>query len=187
MSAKGSRLRGALSRARARAKESGGNLAYLRKRYRAAKGQRARRKYRRAIARNRPVVMRDNAAVRKYEAALRAYRKLIRRPYPNLSGDLDAKPEVLRRLQNLAEKIGRNIYVTSGLRTQLEQKRLYDNRGSNPFPVAFCCPCSSQHCLGNAADAIIGGVPIQSAVSSATIASVGLYALPGDAVHVQLP
>lgn len=170
-SAQGSRLRGATERAR--------------KRYRLAKGIRARTAAERKVKRGKVVKARRD--VIKYESALAAFRKALRRPYPHLSGDLDAKPEVLRALECIARKIGRNIYVTSGRRSEAEQKRLYDNRHSNPFPVAFCCPCSSQHCLGNAADALVGGVPIQNAVSSATIASCGLYALPGDAVHVQLP
>jgi uncharacterized protein YcbK (DUF882 family) len=187
MSRQGARLRGATERARKRAAKTAGKLEYLRKRLRHAKGLRARRKYVKAVRAQRAVAVRDNAAVRKYEAALAAFRKLARRPYPHLSGDLDADRAVLERLERLARKIGRNIYVTSGLRTQAQQKALYDNRASNPFPVAFCCPCSSKHCLGEAADCLVGGAPIQAVVSAATIASVGLYALPGDAVHVQLP
>jgi hypothetical protein len=186
--AKGDRLRGATKRARSRWSAAKAKLAYLRKRYRLAKGTRARKRYRDASRRQRKATLQAGVVVRKYEAALRAYRTYVKQhPYPHLSGDLDANHEVLERLEALAVKIGRNIYVTSGLRTQAEQKRLYDNRGSNPFPVAFCCPCTSQHCQGRAADALVGGAPIQTVVSSGTIASVGLYALPGDAVHVQLP
>ena len=120
-----------------------------------------------------------------WEKTLRAFRKAIRRPYPHLSGDLDADARVLRKLEAVAKDIGRNIYVTSGLRSQAEQKALYDNRHTTPFPVAFCCPCSSKHCLGDAADATVGGVPIQHAVSASTLQKHGLEPLIGDAVHVE--
>lgn len=183
--AKGQRLRGAKKRAGARLRSARAALALARKRFRLTKGNVALR--RAAVRKKRGQAIKARRNWLKYEKALRAYRQYVRQhPYPHLSGDLDANHEVLERLENLAVRIGRNIYVTSGLRTQAQQKALYDNRASNPFPVAFCCPCSSQHCLGRAADALVGGVPIQNAVSAATISSVGLYALPGDAVHVQL-
>lgn len=130
---------------------------------------------------------RDNAARAKWEKLLRAFRIARRNPYPHLSGDLDALPAVLERLERLAKHIGRNLYVTSGRRSEAEQKALWDNRASNPFPVAFCCPCSSEHCLGRAADVLVGGAPIQYVVPAAFIREAGLVPLAGDAVHVQLP
>ncbi|MGH3994881.1 MAG: hypothetical protein ACRDSN_20765, partial [Pseudonocardiaceae bacterium] len=62
---------------------------------------------------------------------------------------------------------------------------------TNPFPVAFCCPCESNHCprppdlKGRAADCIISGMPIQDVVDAATIRRHGLEPLAGDEVHVE--
>jgi LAS superfamily LD-carboxypeptidase LdcB len=105
--------------------------------------------------------------------------------YPHLDGDLDAKPELLQRLEALAEKRGEHFHITSGLRTIAEQQRLWDNRASNPFPVAR--PGTSRHQSGNAADVTIGGRPIQSVISAAELRAAGLAPLAGDAVHVELP
>lgn len=125
------------------------------------------------------------------EKALRAFRRALRNPYPHLSGDLDALPRVLQKLESLARDIGRNIFVTSGTRWPAEQLVLWNNRHSNPFPVAFCCPCQSNHCprdgesKGRASDCLIGGVPIQHVVSSSKLREHGLEPLIGDAVHVE--
>ena len=105
--------------------------------------------------------------------------------YPNLSGDLDAKPEILGKLQALAAQRGEKWVVTSGLRTPAEQQRLWDNRQNNPYPVAR--PGTSVHDQGRGADVTIGGRPIQSVVSDAQLRRAGLVPLKGDAVHVQLP
>ena len=105
--------------------------------------------------------------------------------YPNLKGDLDANPEVLSRLQALAAKRGETFMVTSGLRTIADQQRLWDNRASNPYPVAR--PGQSNHHSGNAADVTIGGRAIQDVIGADELRAAGLYGLPGDAVHVELP
>ena len=105
--------------------------------------------------------------------------------YPHLDGDLDSKPELLRRLEALAARRGEHFHITSGLRTIAEQQRLWDHRGSNPFPVAR--PGHSRHQSGNAADVTIGGRPIQSVISAAELRAAGLAPLAGDAVHVELP
>jgi LAS superfamily LD-carboxypeptidase LdcB len=105
--------------------------------------------------------------------------------YPHLRGDLDASPEVLRRLEALAAKRGETFNVTSGLRTRAEQQRLWDNRGGNPFPVAR--PGHSRHESGRAADVTIGGKPIQAVIPAAELRRAGLVPLSGDAVHVELP
>ena len=105
--------------------------------------------------------------------------------YPHLNGDLDSNPELLRRLEALAAKRGETFHITSGLRTFAEQKRLWDNRGSNPFPVAH--PGRSRHESGRAADVTIGGKPIQSVIPAAELRAAGLAPLSGDAVHVELP
>jgi D-alanyl-D-alanine carboxypeptidase len=105
--------------------------------------------------------------------------------YSNLSGDLDANPELLARLNRLAASRGERWTVTSGLRTDAEQAELWANRANNPFPVAR--PGTSVHRTGDAADVTIGGRPIQDVVSAAELRAAGIEPLSGDAVHVQLP
>jgi D-alanyl-D-alanine carboxypeptidase len=105
--------------------------------------------------------------------------------YPHLTGDLDANPELLARLERLAAARGETWEVTSGLRTTAEQQRLWDNRASNPFPVAR--PGTSRHEHGNAADVTIGGRPIQDVVPRDELVRAGISPLAGDAVHVELP
>jgi hypothetical protein len=104
--------------------------------------------------------------------------------YPHLRGDLDADPRMLRALETLAARRGETFNVTSGLRTHAEQTRLWNNRHSNPYPVAR--PGTSRHESGLAADVTIGGRAIQTVVSEAELRSVGLRPLRGDAVHVEL-
>ena len=105
--------------------------------------------------------------------------------FPHLTGHLDAKPELLRRLEALAARKGMKFHVTSGHRSVAEQQRLWDNRHSNPFPVAR--PGTSRHHGGTAADVTIGGRPIQSVISARELRAAGLRPLAGDAVHVELP
>jgi hypothetical protein len=104
--------------------------------------------------------------------------------YPNLSGDLDASPELLARLQRLAAQRGERWTVTSGLRTDAEQAELWANRFSNPYPVAR--PGTSLHRSGTAADVTIGGRAIQDVVPAGELRAAGLAPLAGDAVHVEL-
>jgi hypothetical protein len=105
--------------------------------------------------------------------------------YPHLDGDLDANPELLRRLEALAAKRGEHFHINSGLRTYAEQMRLWNARGSNPYPVAR--PGTSRHETGRAADVTIGGRDIQSVISAAELRAAGLNPLAGDSVHVELP
>ena len=63
--------------------------------------------------------------------------------------------------------------------------RLWDSRGSNPFPVAR--PGTSRHESGRAADVMIGGRPIQDVIRASELRAAGLNPLAGDAVHVELP
>jgi LAS superfamily LD-carboxypeptidase LdcB len=105
--------------------------------------------------------------------------------YPHLRGDLDCSPELLQRLEALAAKRGETFNITSGMRSYQEQLRLWNNRGSNPFPVAH--PGHSRHESGRAADVMVGGKPIQSAIPAAELRGAGLAPLSGDAVHVELP
>lgn len=104
--------------------------------------------------------------------------------YPHLSGDLDANPELLRRLETVAAARGETWKVTSGLRTVPEQQVLWDNRHNNPFPVAR--PGTSNHQHGNAADVSVNGRPIQEVVPAAELIRAGIKPLVGDAVHVEL-
>ena len=105
--------------------------------------------------------------------------------YPHLDGDLDCNPELLRRLEALAARRGEHFHITSGLRTYAEQMRLWNGRGSNPYPVAR--PGTSRHESGRAADVTIGGRPIQDVISAQELRAAGLNPLAGDAVHVELP
>jgi LAS superfamily LD-carboxypeptidase LdcB len=105
--------------------------------------------------------------------------------YPHLRGDLDAAPELLRRLEALARSRGQVFNVTSGLRTRAEQQRLWDNRGSNPYPVAP--PGTSRHESGRAADVTVGGAAIQTVIPADELRRFGIAPLAGDAVHVELP
>jgi D-alanyl-D-alanine dipeptidase len=104
--------------------------------------------------------------------------------YAHLTGDLDANPELLRRLDSLAAQRGETWKITSGLRTVAEQQVLWDNRHNNPFPVAR--PGTSNHQHGNAADVTINGRPIQDVVPAAELLRAGIRPLAGDAVHVEL-
>ena len=105
--------------------------------------------------------------------------------YPHLDGDLDCNPELLSRLEALAAKRGEHFHITSGLRTYAEQMRLWNARGSNPYPVAR--PGTSRHESGRAADVTINGRDIQSVISASELRAAGLNPLAGDAVHVELP
>jgi hypothetical protein len=105
--------------------------------------------------------------------------------YPHLDGDLDASPEILAKLEALAAKKGMHFHINSGFRSIEEQQRLWDNRASNPLPVAQ--PGKSRHQSGRACDVSIGGRPIQSVISAAELRAAGLVPLAGDAPHVELP
>jgi hypothetical protein len=104
--------------------------------------------------------------------------------YPHLSGDLDASPEILQRLEALAARKGMKFHINSGHRSIEEQQRLWDNRHNNPLPVAP--PGKSRHQSGRACDVSIGGRPIQSVISAAELRAAGLNPLIGDAPHVEL-
>jgi hypothetical protein len=104
--------------------------------------------------------------------------------YPHLTGDLDASPEILQRLEALAAKKGMKFHINSGHRSIAEQQRLWDNRHNNPLPVAP--PGRSNHQSGRACDVSIGGRPIQSVISDAELRAAGLKPLKGDAPHVEL-
>jgi D-alanyl-D-alanine carboxypeptidase len=104
--------------------------------------------------------------------------------YPHLTGDLDANPELLRRLESVAAQRGETWKITSGLRTHAEQQALWDARHTNPFPVAP--PGTSNHEHGDSADVMVNGRPIQDVVPTAELIRAGIRPLAGDAVHVDL-
>lgn len=110
--------------------------------------------------------------------------------YRYLRGDLDAKPEILSRLNRLAQRAGEIFTVTSGNRTDAEQLGLWNRRSSNPYPVAkpkSLGGSGSNHTGGDAADVTVNGRPIQDVYSPAQLRAAGLVPLAGDAVHVELP
>lgn len=149
--------------------------------------RRARRRYALARKHSPPERVRQARKTALYwETLLRAFRVDAKRPYPHLSGDLDAAPEVLEKAERLARDVGRNFYVTSGYRSPAEQKVLYDRRHSNPYPVAFSDgrTCHSRHCSRRALDMVIGGMAIQHVIPAQTIRKHGLEPLAGDAVHL---
>jgi len=63
-------------------------------------------------------------------------------------------PDFAERLQKAQEayrkEFGKDLPITSAVRSQTEQQRLYEQRGSNPNPVAQ--PGTSLHETGNAVD-----------------------------------
>ena len=104
-------------------------------------------------------------------------------PYRWLQGDLDARPLLLERLNQLGAHLHKVIYVTSGRRTLPEQRRIYD---SGVRPAAQPTP-NAPHIEGVAADASIGGTPINQAVSKTVLARFGLEPLKiADPPHVQI-
>jgi len=117
-------------------------------------------------------------------AAPASFKQAAPGKYPHLTGDLDASPEILQRLEALAAKKGMKFHINSGHRSIAEQQRLWDNRHSNPLPVAP--PGRSNHQSGRACDVSIGGRPIQSVISDAELHAAGLKPLKGDAPHVEL-
>lgn len=109
--------------------------------------------------------------------------------YENLTGDLDAKPELLRRLNDFAKKVGRTFVVVSGYRSVAEQQYLWDNSARLGLVrgKTVAAPGRSNHQTGSAADVTVGGVAIQGVFSRARILAAGLVPLAGDAPHVELP
>ena len=75
-------------------------------------------------------------------------------------------PELQAALAEAARLLGTPVPITSGWRSREAQQRLYDDRGTNPYPVAR--PGTSQHERGRAVD-----VPRSFA---ARLAAVGLRA-----------
>ncbi|HXU61123.1 MAG TPA: hypothetical protein VN962_05435 [Polyangia bacterium] len=92
-------------------------------------------------------------------------------------------PKIAAALDALGKKLGVTITGTSGHRTLAKQTDLWNNRGSNPYPVARPTP-NAPHIVGTSADATINGVAIQKVISAEDLRAFGLEPLAGDAVHV---
>lgn len=75
------------------------------------------------------------------------------------------------------------VDINSGYRSMAEQQQLWNNRASNPNPVA--APGTSLHEQGLAADGTIGGKPLGT-LPAAILRRFGLASVPGDSVHVQV-
>jgi hypothetical protein len=94
----------------------------------------------------------------------------------DLSSDFSAR--VAQMQAAYKQQFGTDLPITSGRRTTEQQRQLYENRGSNPYPVA--APGTSQHETGNAID-------IPKSVPDSFLAQFGLHR-PNkkDPVHVEM-
>jgi uncharacterized protein YcbK (DUF882 family) len=93
-------------------------------------------------------------------------------------------PAFLNDLARLAAFEHAPVAINSGYRSQQQQQQLWDNRASNPNPVAR--PGTSLHQQGLAADGTIGGRPLGNAAASASFSgdAPGFYHGGPDLVHV---
>jgi len=105
---------------------------------------------------------------------------------PIVPNDANAIPGTVGMDQRLADRSqdfiqdNPNTYLSSGVRSTADQQRLYDNRASNPNPVAV--PGTSRHERGLAVD--IGGM---TGDQRAMLPQYGLsQPVRGDAPHVEL-
>lgn len=98
-------------------------------------------------------------------------------------------PQLLAGLNRLGRARGQLVSVTSGYRTYAQQAALYERYKASGFNIKYIAakPGQSNHETGNAADALINGVPIASAVKASELATYGLRApVKGDPVHTEL-
>lgn len=91
-------------------------------------------------------------------------------------------PQLRNALARAEALLGRSIPITSGFRSLEQQQRLYDQRKSNPYPVAK--PGSSKHEQGLAIDVSLSFVPTLAAIGP----QVGLCqpVAKSDPVHFEL-
>lgn len=82
--------------------------------------------------------------------------------------------------------IGKTITITSGYRTDQQQKYLWDNSTKLGLVrgVTVAAPGSSDHNRGTAVDAEINGRPIGDVLPESVFAKAGLKYLPKDRVHI---
>lgn len=76
---------------------------------------------------------------------------------PHGTGAKGLHPQLLNALARAEALLGKPVPISSGWRSAEQQQRLYDNRGSNPYPVAK--PGSSKHEQGLAIDVPLSFVP----------------------------
>ena len=95
-------------------------------------------------------------------------------PTQGLSSDFASRLDQAKAAYR--EQFGKELPITSGFRTREDQQRLYDQRGTNPNPVAK--PGTSLHESGNAAD-------ISPAVPESFLNQFGIHRPMGskDPVH----
>jgi hypothetical protein len=95
-------------------------------------------------------------------------------PAQGLSSDFASRLDQAKAAYR--EQFGKELPITSGFRTREDQQRLYDQRGTNPNPVAK--PGTSLHESGNAAD-------ISPAVPESFLNQFGIHRPMGskDPVH----
>lgn len=86
------------------------------------------------------------------------------------------------RLISAVEKQGGNVSISSGVRSNAQQQELWNNRASNPNPVAE--PGTSLHERGLAADLV--GDQKTMALLHQLAPQFGLTGIAGDPVHFQL-
>lgn len=96
-------------------------------------------------------------------------------------------PELLARLDALGQRIGKQIRIESGYRSDADQARTCAQAAPG---VPCAAPGTSSHRYGIAADAYIGntGTTLYTYLggSAKKLAAAGLWPLPGDKPHVEL-
>ena len=107
--------------------------------------------------------------------------------YPNLRGDLDAKPAILGPLEKFAKRLGKIVDVLSGGRTLDEQQHLYDLYLAGIGNVAAPPNANAPHVRRIAVDAYINGRAIGSTTEWRRIArECGMYfPVDGEDWHAQ--
>jgi hypothetical protein len=103
-------------------------------------------------------------------------------------------PELLTRLNRLAAGTGRTIVITSGFRSYAQQQAAWDKYVASGFNESYLAANptkGSNHMIGRAVDATVGGVAIGNAISASTMAIYGIHnSVPPfgtrDKVHVAL-
>lgn len=119
--------------------------------------------------------------------------------WAELDPDGDASPAIREKLKALAvdvlepirKQFGKSVHVTSGYRSTVKQKALYDEAvakyGSKKAGDHVAPPGNSQHELGTAADIYIEGVtPSAIAAFAVRLAAVGGVGIYPSWVHVDI-
>lgn len=110
------------------------------------------------------------------------------RKYKHLTGDLDARPELLDALDKLGAKLGHEINIVSGARTLDEQKFLYHLYQIGKGNLAAYPNANAPHIRGIASDAYINGVPLAKVKGARALASkLGVhFPVTGEPWHAEL-